>query len=147
MKKIAALSLVALPLLFVLISYSAAQVPISPRPDFIINADKDTIVGQPGQTVKYDLWLTPVNGFKGTVELSCTPSTPKINCQLPTQTVRLGASLAVAFSVTAAADGDAGFGAYPIVVNGKGTYGANLRSGSVSHDMMLHLALVPKGVD
>jgi len=142
-KKIALVALVVLPLLFVVISKSAG-VGQTPRPDFAITCDRDTLVSQPGQTVQFDLFLTPLNGFRGTVEVGCASSTSHINCQAPKQTFKLGPSLVVPVTLTVGSATEAGYGNYPIVVNAKGTYGDNLRTGTISHNEMLHLALVPK---
>ena len=149
MKKIALLVLAALPLFLVLISYSAAQGPAGKgavegrTPDFIINTDRSTIAAPPGSTVKFDLWITPVNGFRGVVELSCTSSSPKITCELPVQTIKVGADLVTPFSVTAVAYPGTPYGNYPMVVNARGTYSSKLGSGSTAHTYMLHLAVVP----
>jgi len=141
MKKIASLMLVALPLLFVLIGYTAAQGP-TPRPDFSISADRDTIVTEPGAPANFKLYVSPLNGFRGVVEMTCTTSDPHVRCQVP-GAIKIGADLVVPFSVTAIAA--AGPGAYPIVVTGKGT-SSNLGAGPVTHTQTLHLAVVPRGV-
>jgi len=143
MKKIALLTLVALPLLFVLINYTAAQGP-TPKPDFIINCDRSTVAAPPGTTVKFDLTITPVNGFVGPVELSCPPMSPKVACSMPVKTIELGATLSVPFSVTATSQTEAAIGTYPIEVVAKGTYGSTAKTGTVSHQYTLHLTLVPR---
>jgi len=148
MRKIVLLVIAGLPLFLVLISYSATQGPAGKgtvedrTPDFIINADPSTIAAPPGSTVKFDLWITPVNGFRGAVELSCAFSSPAITCQLPAKTIKVGADLATRFSVTAVAHPGTPYGNYPMVVNARG-YSSNARSGSTAHDYTLHLAVVP----
>jgi len=139
MNKVALLTLLALPLLFVLINYSAAQIP-TPRPDFIINCPVSTVVAHPGTTVKFNMSISPVNGFRGSIQLSCAP-TPRVACQLSTQTISVGADLSVPFSVTTHSDTDATPGDYPVVTTAIGTYAGNLQSGTVTHDQVVHLNL------
>jgi len=142
MKKIASLMLVALPLLLVVIGYTAAQGP-TPRPDFAITCDRGTIPAPPGETVKYDLTITPINGFRGEIELACMP-TPRVSCSLPVEHIKVGADLNVGFSVVAASEPTITPGTYPIVVSAKGTPGS--LKGTVSHSHQLFLSVVKASI-
>jgi len=146
MKKITAMTFVALSLLlFALTTYAPAQGP-TPRPDFAIKCSQDTLQAAPGTTMKFQLYLIPYDGFQGTVELSCLSSTLGVACQTPQSTVRLGAVTVVPFAVTAGTAAWAAPGTYPIAVSAKGYDGAVLRSGNISHNEMLYLTVVSSSI-
>jgi hypothetical protein len=86
----------------------------------------------PGGTAYYGLIITAVPGFSGTVQLSCTPSSPLITCTPVPSTITLGAggTTEVAFAIqtyckgTTVASGGLPF--LPAGFGGFGSFGSGL---------------------
>ena len=138
MKKIALLMLAALPLLFVLISYSAAQGP-TPRPDFAIACEPNTLTTHAGTPVLFTGGsITSINHFAGTIELACATAAPGLVCSVP-GTTKLGADQKASFAIYATPGLTTVPGTYPIIIGATGI--PSTPEGKVSHSTVVYLTV------
>jgi hypothetical protein len=140
MKKVASITFVALSLLLLALpSYAPAKDP-TPRPNFALRAQQDTIPAPPGITVQFQMSLIAENGFHGNVKLSCAPNPSWVTCELTQSNVRVGGELVTRFAVRARA-GQGARGTIPILVTAEGV-SSDGNTMPVVHHMTLHLAIV-----
>ena len=86
-----------------------------------------------------------MRGFKGTVNLSCATSAPRIGCQVSNGSVKLGRDLAVPFEVIVTSGAGAAVGSYNVIVTGQGT-AANLKAETITHNEKLQLNVVTNSI-
>jgi len=142
MKKTVLMTLVALPLLFVLIGHSTALSP-NPTPDFAINCARDTLQTRPGwPPATFQMSLGAINSYQGRVRLTCVTFNPHVTCEVSPSWVTLSGDSVVPFVVASAADpGARASTQYALILNATGESG-NTKGGTVSHNDTLHLAVL-----
>jgi len=142
MKKIVSMTLVALPLLFLLMGQSAALSP-TPLPDFAINCARDTLQTRPGwPPATFQMSLAAINGYQGRVRLTCVTFNPHVTCGVSPSWVTLGGDSVVPFVVASAADPGAKAPIeYALILNATGE-SSNTKGGTVSHNDTLHLTVL-----
>jgi hypothetical protein len=74
-----------------LLASAAVAASMIGLPDFYLTASPSGQVIHPFQIAQYRLELKPLNGFSGTVALSCRPSSPDISCVVTPSVVAVAA--------------------------------------------------------
>ncbi len=97
---------------------AAVALGITAGPDFSVTCNPDTIGTTPGAAAVTACTVTPINGFAGTVAMSCNPVSADTTCAFdPSQVALSGASAGTALTAAASPLTPTGY-TYPISVIG-----------------------------
>jgi len=95
MKRMSLRITVAIAALLLFAPTMLAQVPPTPRPDFRISFDRQMNKVVPGGSAIYHVFLTPLDGFTGTVMLDCDMFAPYERYSISPSKVTLGGLLPI----------------------------------------------------
>jgi hypothetical protein len=100
-------------------SYTLSTALNNPLSDFSITSASPLVAVTPGSSATASLFVTPTNGFTGTVNLSCSVvgSPAGVSCSLPSS-APLTSTASSPVTLTISATGTAAAGNYSVAVTG-----------------------------